>query len=181
MIFYALTFCWALREVLKPDLKGEGFNTSRGAQRMLMYQKSMFDHYYCIKHFFHSKLWRNCFKKLFLPVPIIVRKSTLPANVLKMPLPGQRSTSSLLCTLLWWRQFYDGPGMLIRKTAKRCSNSTWISLLNMGVNSVQHSFLCNNWPYQSFFNWCDRLHQLAINVPRSSELSSDNDFFADYL
>ena len=27
----------------------KGFNTSRGAQQMLMYQKNMFDRYYCIK------------------------------------------------------------------------------------------------------------------------------------
>ena len=38
-------------------------------------------------------------KKFFLPVPIMAQKSMLPANVLKMPLPGQRLTSSLLCTL----------------------------------------------------------------------------------
>ena len=67
---------------------------------MLMYQKSMFDRYYCIKHFFHLKPSENCFRKFFLPIPIVVRKSMLPANVLKTLLPGQRLTSSLLCTLL---------------------------------------------------------------------------------
>ena len=67
---------------------------------MLMYQKSMFGRCYCIKHFFARKLWRNCFKKIFLPVPLMARKSILPANVLKMPLPGQRLMSSLMCTLL---------------------------------------------------------------------------------
>ena len=29
-------------------MKGEGFNTSRGAQQMFMYQKSMFDRYFYI-------------------------------------------------------------------------------------------------------------------------------------
>ena len=32
--------CW------NPSLKGEGINTPRGAQQILMYQKSMFDRYY---------------------------------------------------------------------------------------------------------------------------------------
>ena len=43
---------------------------------------------------------RNCLKKILLPVPLMAWKSALPANVLKMPLPRQRLTSSLLCTLL---------------------------------------------------------------------------------
>ena len=32
--------CWAPREVLNPRLSGTGFNTSLGAQRMLMHSKS---------------------------------------------------------------------------------------------------------------------------------------------
>ena len=48
--------------------------------------------------------------------------------------------------------FYYGPGMLIRKTAKPCINSSLIALLIHGavlvkalaVNSVRHSYLCNN-------------------------------------
>ena len=35
----------------------------------------------------------NASKKFFFSVPIMVRKCTLPANVLKMPLPGQILTS----------------------------------------------------------------------------------------
>ena len=33
--------------------------------------------------------------------------------------------------------FYDGPGMLIRKTAKSCINSTWITLLIHGFVPVK--------------------------------------------
>ena len=97
----------------------------------------------------------NASKSSFFPVPIMARKGTLPANVLKMPFPGQRITSP-------WRykftfanvhvtdddiSFCDGPGLLIRKTVKPCINSMWIALLihvNMAVNSVQYSILCNN-------------------------------------
>ena len=84
-----------------------------------MYQKSIFDRYYCIKHFFFArKLWRNCFKKFFLPVPIMARKTMLPANVLKMLLPGQKT--NVIATVHFTDDdvsFYDSPGMLIHKTA----------------------------------------------------------------
>ena len=43
---------------------------------------------------------------LFLPVSIMARKNMLPANVLKTPLPGQRLTSSLLCTLQMMRSVF---------------------------------------------------------------------------
>ena len=67
---------------------------------MLMYQKSIFDRYYCIQHFFRLKSLEKFFKKFFLPVPIRAWKSMLPANVLKMLPPGQKLMSLLLCTLL---------------------------------------------------------------------------------
>ena len=47
--FLCINICWAPRKVLKPEPERQGFNTSRGAQQMLMYQKSMFDRYYCMK------------------------------------------------------------------------------------------------------------------------------------
>ena len=133
MMFYALTSAGSRRRCWNPSLKGEVFNTSRGTQQMLLYQKSMFDRYYCIKPFsFARKLWRNCFKKFFLSEPIMSRKSTLPANVLKMPLPGQRQR---LAPVLFTDDdviFYDGPGRLIHKTLKPCINSTWTALLIHG-------------------------------------------------
>ena len=53
---------------------------------MLLYQKTMFDHYYCIKTFFRLKTLEK--------FEIKALKSMLPVNVLKMPLRGQRLTSS---------------------------------------------------------------------------------------
>ena len=100
--FVCINICWAPREVLKPKPERRGFqqlptgpadvNVSEKHVRSLLLHKNQF--------FFARKLWRNCFRKFFLPVPIMARKSTLPANVLKTPLPGQRLMSSLLCTLL---------------------------------------------------------------------------------
>ena len=75
----------------------------------------------------------------------MVQKSTLPANVSKTPLPGQRLTSS-------WQQeitfatvkatdddvsFCNGSGMLIHKTTKLCINSMWIALLIHGFVPVK--------------------------------------------
>ena len=147
MIFYALTSagpqgrCWnpSLWEVLKSNLKREGFNTSQGAQQMLYYvsEKHVWSLLLHKNIFFIWKLLRNCFKKFF--VPIMAQKSMLPANVLKTPLPGYRPTSSLLCTLLMMTSVssYDGPGMLICKTAKQCFNSMWIALLIHGFVPVK--------------------------------------------
>ena len=61
---------------------------------MLMYQKSRFDHYYCIKTISRSKTLEKM-HRFFFRVPILARKCTLSANVLKTPFPGQRLTSCL--------------------------------------------------------------------------------------
>ena len=50
-VFLCINICWALRMVLKPNLEGEGFNDPIEVKQMLVYQKTMFDCYYCIKSF----------------------------------------------------------------------------------------------------------------------------------
>ena len=87
------------------------------------------------------KLWRKCFENFYFPVPVMGRKGTLAANILKSPHPGQRLTSSWRhetvhvnddgAKFLWW------PRMLIRKTAKPCINSSWIALLIHGFVPVK--------------------------------------------
>ena len=61
MLFYALTSAWPLggiktlaapREMLKLEPEMRGFQHPQGAKQLLMFQKSMFYHYYCIKTFF---------------------------------------------------------------------------------------------------------------------------------
>ena len=101
--FLCINICWGPKEVLKHEL---GFNTSLGAQQMLMYQKSMFDCYNCIKTFCRSKTLEKSFIKFFFPVPIMARKGMLPAKVLKTPLHVTDADVT----------FYDGPRMPIRKT-----------------------------------------------------------------
>ena len=87
--FLCINICWAPKKVLKPEQKGKGFNTSRGAQQILM----LFDRYYCIKTFSRSKTLEKCLEKVFFVYSTLAMKGTLPANVLKTPLRGQRLTS----------------------------------------------------------------------------------------
>ena len=135
MIFYALTsagpppreICW------NPSLslKGEGFNTSRGAQQMLMYQKSMFDRYYCSKHFFRSKTSGKLLQKGLL---------TCTYNGAEKLVTCEGFQGKVIATMHSTDDdvsFYGGPGMLIRKTAKPCINSTWIAVLIHGFVPVK--------------------------------------------
>ena len=79
----------------------------------------------------------------FFHVPVLAQKGMLPANILKMPLLGQRLRS-------YWHHeitfatvhitddvsFCDDPGILIHKTAKPCINSMWMALLIHGFVPV---------------------------------------------
>ena len=97
--FLCINICWAPREVLKPEPERRGFqHLPRGPADVNVSEKPVWS--LLFNFFFARKPWRNCFKKFFLPVPIMARKRTLLANVLRMPLSGQRLTSSLLCSLL---------------------------------------------------------------------------------
>ena len=64
-------------------------------------------------------------KKFFLSVPIMARKSMLPANVFENA--ASRAKTNVIATVYFTDDdvsFYDGQGMLIHKTAKPCINST---------------------------------------------------------
>ena len=89
---------------------------------MLIIRKAyIFDRYYCIKTFYRSKkIGEIPSKSYFFSLLIMARKSTLPANVLKTPLPGQRLTPSLLCTLLMMASvFMTAPECLFVKPQRR--------------------------------------------------------------
>ena len=45
-------------------VNGEGFNDPRGVKQMLVYQKTMFDRYYCIMSLCHLKTLEKRFEKL---------------------------------------------------------------------------------------------------------------------
>ena len=96
------------------------------------------------KTFKNSYTLEKMLQKVLFSLSIMAQKGTLPANVLKTRLPGQRLMSS-------WHQeikfatvhvtgddvsFCDRPGMLILKAAKPCFNSTWIALLIHGLTRL---------------------------------------------
>ena len=56
---------------------------------MLMYQKSMFDRYYCIKHFFRSKTLEKLLQTILFTCTYNGAEKHVSANVLKTSLPGQ--------------------------------------------------------------------------------------------
>ena len=92
---------------------------------MLMYQKSMFDCYYCIRHFFSLEnfeeiaskssfyLYHNGAEKHVTCERFVHAASRAKTNVIASVHFTDDDVS-----------FYDGPGMLFRKTVKPCINST---------------------------------------------------------
>ena len=88
---------------------------------MLIYQKSMFDFYYCIRSFFRSKTLEKLLQKvLFTCTYNGSGKHVNTANVLKTPLPGQRLTLLLLYTLLMMTSvFMTAPECLFLKPQSR--------------------------------------------------------------
>ena len=59
-----------------------------------MYQKIMFDHYYCIKSFFSLENLGKTVRKVNFCITKIARKSMKDLRVLKIPVQEQRLTSS---------------------------------------------------------------------------------------
>ena len=53
--FLCINICWTPRMVLKPELEG--------VKQMLVFQKTMFDRYYCIKSFCLLKTLETHFEK----------------------------------------------------------------------------------------------------------------------
>ena len=134
--FLCIHICWAPREVLKPEPEWRRFHhLPRGPADVNVPQK----------HVWSLLLHKNSLSPLNLenasksPFSCTYNGTErhVTCNILKMLLPGQRLMSS-------WRHeitfvtvhmteddvsFCDRLGMLIRKTAKLCINSTWITLL----------------------------------------------------
>ena len=91
MIFYALTSAGPRGGVLKSELGTRGFqHLPRGPADVNVSEKHVWSLLLHKTFLIARKLWKNCFKNFFLPVPIMARKSMLPANVLKTPIPASR-------------------------------------------------------------------------------------------
>ena len=136
MTICALTFAGPRGRFWNPSLKDEGFNTSRGAQQMLMYQKSMFDCYYCIKSFCCSKTLEKLFQKVLFPCTYNGAEKHVTCELFENA-TSRENNVTLHHEIAFATvpvtdddiSFCDGPRMLFHKIAKLCINSTWIALL----------------------------------------------------
>ena len=118
--FLCINICWA------PCLSGSGFNTSLGAQQTLMYQKSMFDRYYCIKSFSCPKTLEKMPRKALFPVPIMALKGTLTANVLRVcPRKDQNrlDTEKIDFAQIWLIFFIH---RVNKENSNKNKNSAWL-------------------------------------------------------
>ena len=82
-----------------------------------MYQKSMSDCYYCIKHFFCSQTLEDLLQKVLI---------TCTYNGSEKYITCERAKTNVIATVHFTDDdvsFYDGSGMLIHKTPKPCINS----------------------------------------------------------
>ena len=92
-VFLCINICWTPRVVLKPKPERRGLNDPRGVLQMLVYQKTLFDRYYCIKSFCHLKTLEKSFKRSFLYYKNGAQKHEGFVGFEK-PVPKQRLTSS---------------------------------------------------------------------------------------
>ena len=142
--FHALASAGPRGRCWNPSLKGEGFNTSRVAQQMLMYQKSMFNRYYWIKHVFRSKTLEQLLQKLLFICTCNGTEKHVTCEHERFENAASRTKTDVIATVHFTDDddsFYDGLGMLIRKTAKPCINSMWIVLLIHGLVLVKTCLL----------------------------------------
>ena len=113
MIFYALTSAGPRGRSWNPNLKGEGFNTARGAQQMSMNQKSMFDRYYCIKNILSlENFGKNLSKSSF---SCTYNGAERYVTCIRFENAASRAKTNVILTSLnyvrycarywWWRQF----------------------------------------------------------------------------
>ena len=92
---------------------------------MLMYLKSMFDRYYCIKHFFRLKTLEKLLQKVLFTCTF--NDAEKHVTCARFENAASWAKTNVIITGHFTDDdisFYYGPRMLIRKTAKPCINST---------------------------------------------------------
>ena len=125
MIFYALTSAGPRARCWNPSLKGESFNTSWGAQQMQMYQKSMFDRYYCKKTFFSLENFGETASKSLFTCTYNGAEKHITCKCFENA--ATRAKTNVITTVYFTDDdvsFYDGPRMLIRTNVKPQSHAS---------------------------------------------------------
>ena len=113
----------------------------------------MFDRYHCIKHFFARKLLRN-YSKSSLTCNYNGAEKHITCE--RFENATSRAKTNVIATVYFTNDdvsFYYRPGMLIRKTAKPCINSTCIAVLINGFVLVK----------TRLFIACDNIHPTVIS------------------
>ena len=90
-----------------------------------MYQKSMLDCYYCIKHFFRLKTLEKLLQKHFF-LTRTYNGAEKHVTCKRSENAASRAMTNVIATVRFTdddASFYDGLGMLIHKTTKPCINS----------------------------------------------------------
>ena len=169
MIFYELTSAGPRGRCWNPSLKGQCFNTSRGAQQMFMYQRKT-----CLIAIIAQNVVLFCF--VFFVLFFLFRSKTLQKLLQKVLFiciysgakkhvtcerfenAASRAKTNIIATEHFTADdvnFYDGPGILIHKTAKPCINSPWIALLIHSFVPVKTWLLiaCDTAFYAIFKEW----------------------------
>ena len=91
---------------------------------MLMYQKNMFDRYYCIKLFFFSLENFELLQKVLFTCTYNNAEKHVTCEHFENAF--SKAETNVIATVHFTDEdvsFYDGPRMLIRKTTKPCINS----------------------------------------------------------
>ena len=113
--------------------------TTRGVHQMLMYQKTMFDRYYCIKSFCLLKTLEKRLRKVHFCITLMAHLKACFQNSCSR---ANRPTYVILIIIMllnyvrffarycWWRQFCDDlERARICKLQKPCISRTWIAWL----------------------------------------------------
>ena len=85
----------------------------------------MFDRYYCIKQFFRSKTLEKLLQKVLFTCTYNGAEKHVTCE--RFENAASRVKTNVIATVHFTDHdvsFYNGPGMLIRKTAKPCINNT---------------------------------------------------------
>ena len=111
---------------------------------MLVYQKTMFDRYYCIKSFCHLKTLVKHFERFIFLLLYWRTKAWRIRRFWKWLFqskdlchPNVTNLVHFYACYCWWRQFLWRPRMCTCKVQKLCINSTWIAWLIHGFLPVK--------------------------------------------
>ena len=101
---------------------------------MLMYQKSMFDRYYCIKTIFRSKTLEKLFRKVLFSCTYNGAEKHVNYERFENAASRAKKMTATVHVTDDEVSFYDGPGMLIHRNRK--------DMYQQRVNYLVNTWIC---------------------------------------